>query len=208
MKIPLNIDCDECGHQRIVYINLDDTSFDSVCDCGSDLSGYFDSTVTTGVKLLWRCRFEIMDTKDYPLSIVFAATSVDCELSRLFFKWREIEQIDSELEITDEELEKQLRDFANIKSKINEVTKLMSPEGITSFVQKDNELKKTIETGFPSLDVNNLPKSFQEKLFWPRNRILHLGDSNYGSAEAIRCFNIATLGLKILGRLDEERRNC
>ncbi len=38
-----------------------------------------------------------------------------------------------------------------------------------------------------------------------RNRILHLGVSNYGEKEATICFNIAELGLRVLEYLDEKK---
>ena len=56
--------------------------------------------------------------------------------------------------------------------------------------EKYKLLKLDFWTTVSCLNVRNLPKGFQEKLFWPRNRILHLGDINYGSEEAIRCFII------------------
>ena len=209
MKIPLPIKCPSCGRQQNIFIKLDDTDIgDSVCACGEEIFGSLDGTVTIGDKLLWRSEYEFSNNKDYPLSIVFAAASVDCELSRLFFKWSLMEGLESEFDISDEELEKELRSLGNIKSKIDKVSQLLAPKGFTQFVLDSPELKEMIESCFPTLDVNNLSKSFQEKLFWPRNRILHLGASDYGEEEATSCFNIAKLGLEILENLDKKRNKC
>ena len=84
----------------------------------------------------------------------------------------------------------------------------MAPESFTQSVLDSPELKEMIESGFPTLDINNLSKSFQEKLFWSRNRILHLGASDYGEKEATICFNVAELGLRILSCLDEKKCKC
>ncbi|RZB34651.1 MAG: hypothetical protein SRB1_00419 [Desulfobacteraceae bacterium Eth-SRB1] len=209
MKIPLPIKCSSCGRQHNIFVKLDDTDIgDSVCACGEEIFGSLDGTVTIGDKLLWRSKYEFSNNKDYPLSIVFAAASLDCELSRLFFKWSLIEELESEFDISDEELEKKLRSFSNIKSKIEKVSQLMAPESFTQSVLDSTELKEMIERGFPTLDINNLSKSFQEKLFWPRNRILHLGASDYGEKEATICFNVAELGLRILSCLDEKKCKC
>ena len=78
----------------------------------------------------------------------------------------------------------------------------MDPRGFTQFANETDGLRRMIEQGFPSLKVNCLSKSFQEKLCWPRNRILHLGDSRYAQEDANRCFNIAALGLRILEIMD------
>lgn len=208
MKIPLHLPCNNCRESQTVFINLDDTSLECNCPCGADLSGVLASNVTTGVKLLWRSGYELKEKKDYSLSIVFSATAVECELSRLYFRWSDIAALEQNKEISDAELEKHLRDYRTINIKFEEVAKLMDPRGFTQFAKETDDLRCMIEQGFPSLKLNCLSKSFQEKLFWPRNRILHLGVSRYGQEDANRCFNIAALGLRILEIMDEKKRNA
>ena len=81
----------------------------------------------------------------------------------------------------------------------------MFPDGLGKFIQLETDLLNNIKNDFPSLDEKNLAESFQKKLFSPRNRILHLGDSTHTKDDAIRCFNIAELGLKILDRMHEHK---
>lgn len=208
MKIPLHIDCSECGLEHYVFVNLKDTSFEWNCTCGADLSGFLSANVTTGFKLLYRSRYELMGNHDFSLSIVFSATAVDCELSRLHFKWRSIGGLSEGRSPTDAELEEQLRSFRSIAVKMEQVCRLMHPGGVVDFVQSDHQLKETVECGFPSLELSDLSKSFQMRLFWPRNRVLHLADATFSLDDAKRCFNIATLGLRILEALDQKKRAC
>lgn len=204
MKIPFEIPCNSCKQLQYIFIDLADTSFQGNCSCGANLDVSFGNNVTTGYKLLWRSQYELKEKKDYNLSIVFSATAVECELSRLFFKW---DFIGRDEDISNAELEEQLRRYKTINIKIKEIAKLMDSRGFTRFVKETDDLRGMIVAGFPSLNIDSLPSSFQEKLFWPRNRILHLGDSRYDKEDAaIRCFNIATLGLKILEVMDRKKR--
>ena len=63
-----------------------------------------------------------------------------------------------------------------------------------------------INSGFPSLSVENLAKDIQKTLFWPRNRVLHLADATFTYDDAKRGFNIAVLGLRIFDQMDKNRR--
>jgi hypothetical protein len=203
MKIPFEIPCNNCKQLQHIFIDLADNSFQGNCSCGADLDVSFGNNATTGYKLLRRSQYELKDKKDYSLSIVLSAAAFECELSRLYFKWTYIGRDDY---ISDSDLEEQLRCYKAISTKIEEITKLMDSRGFTCFVKETDDLRKMIDEGFPSLNVDTLSKSFQEKLFWPRNRILHLGDSKYGEEDAIRSFNIATLGLRVLDVMDGNKR--
>ncbi len=185
-------------------MHLNELRFEATCGCGKDLSGVL-AGFTTGDKLIRRSLYEYHENADYALCVVFAATEMECELSRLFIKWSRIDSLASTWP-TDEELEASLRKFPNVATRIDQVSKLMYPAGFTSFVHTQTELKQMIIEGFKQLDVNDLPLSFQKQLFWPRNRILHLGDAQVKEDQARYCFNTATLGLRILDLLDQHRR--
>jgi hypothetical protein len=196
--------CGNCRQSDYVFINLNDSSFEGNCPCGEDLSGSLSNDITTGFQILYRSNYELLERKDWSLTIVFSATAMDSELSRLYFKWK---KIGAASEISDETLEKALRSFRTVDSKFEEVAKLMSPKGLTGFIKSNAALKEIIEKGFPSLSIDALSKSFQTNLFWPRNRILHLGKAKYTQEDARRCFNFASLGLRILESLDNEKRD-
>ncbi|MCZ6671579.1 MAG: hypothetical protein O7C75_01430, partial [Verrucomicrobia bacterium] len=106
----------------------------------------------------------------------------------------------------DATLDQLLRRHGNIKGKIEHVCKLLHPAGINDFVANDPQLNNAISKDYPSLRIGKLAEDFQINLFWPRNRILHLGYAKYGKDDANRCFNRAAIGLWILEKLDWEKR--
>ena len=207
MKIPLRVRCDQCGNEESIFLELNEISFETKCKkCGETVPHVFGSNVTVGYRILERSYYERAERTDYPLSIVFSATAFECELTRLHFKWSEIDAAIKGTEVSDEQLEELLRKHRTIDVKIEEVCKLMDPRGFRQFVIDSPELSDIVKNGFPSLRLDHLTKDFQKKLFWPRNRILHLADTSFSKDDAIRCYNIATLGLMILDEMDEHRR--
>ena len=194
MKIPLLIKCDGCGQEDYYSISLNDRLLNINCNCGYDLSGSFDNNFTTGIRLLLRSRYEILENKDYSTSIIFSAFALEGEISKLYFKWKNIENIKRQVKITNEELGKFLRKFNTIDKKIEMVASLLYPDGLTIFVNKNMIIKDIIVNGFQSLDIQNLSVSFKKELFWLRNQILHLADVKYVLADAKKCYNIAEIG--------------
>ena len=91
MKIPLKLKCTKCDTQARVRIHLNATSFDWKCpNCGLDHPSFFATNVTMGYLILERSRDEYFE-RDYSMSIVMAAMAFECELSRLFGKWRKFD---------------------------------------------------------------------------------------------------------------------
>ena len=193
---------------ELIFINLYDTSFERECNCGDIYSGFFGSDVTVGYKILFRSRYELIEREDYSLSIVFSAAAFECELSHLHFKWNNIAALETGIQVSDNQLEELLRRYGSIDVRIEEVSKLIYPLGFKEFVKSSIELSQTVINGFPSLRLDELTTDFQQKLFWPRNRVLHLADTSFKKDDATRCFNIATLGLKILEELDRKKRGA
>ena len=142
----------------------------------------------------------------FPLCSQRLLSSANCP--RLHFKWSDIAASQSRKQVSDPELEELLRRYRSIDVKILEVCKLIDPLGFEGFVKSSTELCQTITEGLPSLNLESLALDFQQKLFWPRNRVLHLADTSFNKADGQRCFNIATLGLRILEKLDKKRTNA
>ncbi|UCD49389.1 MAG: hypothetical protein JSW27_17885 [Phycisphaerales bacterium] len=207
MKVPLHFRCDRCGCENYIFVNLDQSSFETKCRCGDVIPSFFGSNVTLGYKVLWRSNYELLERQDYPLSIVLSAMAFDCELTRLHSKWNQIGALGLGIHVSDEELEALLRKYRTIDRKIEEAAKLMDPRGFAGFADGSPEFRAIVSEGFPSLSLESLSKDFQAALFWPRNRVLHLGDASFSLDDAKRCFNIATLGLRILEAMDERRRS-
>lgn len=207
MKIPLELpNCNNCQNKNTVWIRLHDTSFQHKCSCGKDLSGSLSTDITIGFKGLYKSRYELIENDDHLLSMVLSATALEWEIMRLHNKWMEINVLEREQDISPNKLEELLRKHRNIYDKIKKTGKLLYPQGFESFVSETDELKMTIQQGFPSLSLNSLIKDFEENLFWPRNRILHFAYDSYSRNDAIKSYNIARLGLIILNSMDKYKR--
>ena len=206
MKIPLNLPpCDNCHSKNRVWIQLHDSSIKHTCSCGEDASGYL-GDINVGDKGLCRSYYELMENNDHILSMVFSATALEWDIARLHNKWTEINALDAGKEMSTEELENILRSHRTIYDKLEKTGKLLYSQGFEKYVEKTEEFKDTIGKGFPSLSLDNLIKDFQKKLFWPRNRILHLANTDYERQDAEKSYNIASLGITILNSMDEHRR--
>jgi hypothetical protein len=156
--------------------------------------------------LLVRGEYELNEENDYSMAIVLSATALECELSFLFRKWNWIERFARGEQLRDEQIEKMLQLHRTIKEKIKQVCLLLDPWGVDKFVASDDELRDAVENRFPSLHIGTLAQDIQKTVFWPRNRILHGGFSAFGRDDAAKCYSIADLGLRILRKMDESRR--
>ena len=117
-KVSLYLKCSRCGKPNWPRIRLDETSFDWTCAaCGFTHPSLFGLDVTIGVLLLERSRYELLQEKDYPMAVVFAAMAFESQLSWLFGKWKQIECIMPGTPFDREECEAELRRFASIDRK-------------------------------------------------------------------------------------------
>ncbi len=162
---------------------------------------------TIGDRILEKSRWEYLTNADYSMGIVLAAMAVECELARLFFKWRGIELLAERGHRTStEDLEPQYRKLGtNVAKRIDRVAAMLDPRGLDVFARW-SPLAGTIERDHPSLHLGSLAKDIQQALFWPRNRILHDGFTEHAKNDAERCHRIAALVLELLKRLDVARR--
>ena len=207
MNIPLQFNCVECGELNTPRIHLDQTSFDWTCKkCGHLHPSFLSLDFTIGPKLLYRSQYELQIEKDYSMSIVFAATALDSELSRLFFKWKSIADGLAGLVFDEEACEKELLKFHNFINKVTGVTEFLHPGGgIEAFVSSSVEFTDALKR-FPSLHQGSLAVDFHKTVFKPRNKILHQGIAAFVEEDANRVWSIADLGLRILLAMDIEKR--
>ena len=206
MKIPMEMDCENCGKRMQVFMDLNADRVDYACSCGHELPGVLTFNLNTGLLVLRRARYEFKQQHDIPLSMVFAAMAVDCELSRLYLKWGHIAAFRDRRRIGDAELEEQLRRLGSATQRLEGVARVMHASGLSDFVLNRPEIRDWIASGFPSLNAATLAETVTEALFWPRNRILHVGDTNYDEAAGRKSFNVAQLVLHIYQAMDAEKR--
>jgi hypothetical protein len=211
LKVPLSLQCSQCAAPETIRIHLDKYSFEWTCPkCGLEHPSFLAYELTIGWRLLLRSGYEISPEKDFAMGIVMAAMAFETELSRLFGKWKMIDQEKHggkfDLDACEEELRNKYR---TIVEKIKGVSRLLVGKGIDEFVSTHSELTGQIRDGFPNLlRIGFLVEGFKKNLFEKRNKILHWGDVKHSNEEALQCYNLAQMGLLILRAMDLERREA
>jgi hypothetical protein len=212
MRVRLELPCQWCKTRREVDVELSATWWEWTCpECQAPNSLLTSTEFTIGRRVLARATEEYLSRADYTMTIILSAMAFEAEMARLFVKWTYIDALkDALVTMTvpdDEAIEEGYRRLGRtVADKIEAVAKLMNPNGIDAFVA-GHELGQRIGTEFPSLNVGSLAADLQRGLFWPRNRILHAGFTGYTKEDAIRCYNIALMGISILLALDQDRRS-
>jgi len=202
VRIPYRLKCIDCKKEHLVFADLNAESIEfRCCERSQTIPPY----PIKGIKILERAVFEYNETKDYPLSIVFSAAAFECELADLHHRWLWIKGLWTKQIPTDEELDKKLRKHSDIKSRIEAVARLMGHTGIDEFVKSDSKLTEIVKNGFPSIKIGTVARDFQTNLFWPRNRILHVGYTGYTSDDAKKCINIAQLGIGFVQAMNDAK---
>ena len=204
MRIPVKAPCYACGERVTVHLTLPDRTISFKCSANHDNAGPVDSPV--GSLVLGRAVHEFNANSDFTLAVILAAMAFETELSRFHHKWRRLGAWDQAHDITNEELDDLLRKHVNIKGRIEHIADLLNTKGLEGFVQGEKELRDIINQGYPSLHNVSLAEGFQRFLFWPRNRVLHLGQVIQKKQEAVRALNLARLGIYIFDRMDEAKR--
>ncbi len=206
MKIPFPVTCINCGKKTNYFVHSLDFSFDFNCECGEQRNFDIQSNITLSKKMLLRSLYEMETNDDFSLSIIFSAMAFEYEIARKYRKWRRIEELNKRNLISHEELEEELRKLFNLKNKIRKISLLMDQKGIDNFVTSSKDIVKTIKKDYPFLDYKKLSKSIEQHLFWPRNRLVHFGTTKYLKNDALQCFRVSNLGIRILYLMDKAKK--
>jgi hypothetical protein len=216
VKIPLSTACPNCRNSIVAWTDLNASESDFRCDCGYEIPRVLASELNVGFRILQRSRHEITMAGDYSMGVVFAAMAVDCYVSRLHHKWKEVKHIRKNRDEaakggpitprpTDLELDEMLRRLSPISAKLESVALMMSPEGLDQFVATTPDVKTRADQ-FPALQGIQFARGVQSSLFWPRNRIMHFGYTGYDYAAAAECHNLAALGVYVFQDLNKHAK--
>lgn len=204
MRLTLSLHCPKCGKLNPVPAIVGKPVPDVTCaDCQSRYIGTGEVDVTDGV---FSRSEEELDKGDFTLSVIFAAMAVECEIARLYFKWRMIDYC-----LALDNLEEEFRKLTAIVDRLDATARLLTSLSFNEFVQRSSTNKEMTDwlnrIGASEILNGLATKTIQEKLFWPRNRILHFGETNFDFKKAISCLIISRATLAILGSMDELRRS-
>jgi len=187
MKIPYDFEYVNCHKRHRIYADLNADKMSLDCECGQQ-HPHLPTDYIVGRKILRRAKFEYDEAKDFPMSIVFSATAFECELADLHHRKHTVDALNSTRSYpSNEELEQKLRKYPAIDKRVNHVAQLFGYRDIDEFVQKSSDLTKVVQNGFPSIRLGHVAEDFQKNLFWLRNRVLHIGFTNYSEQDALKC---------------------
>lgn len=203
MKVPVSVCCEVCGQVNTFMSTATFDLPDVSCPCGAKIFGVGD--VPIGPGLLARAQYERTNAQDFSLAIVIAAMALDCEMSRLYVKWRRIDGLQDPTGVPDDEtLEKEIRDMrGGAVGKLDRVAELLVDSETGQFVSEATTLSTWRPAG---LTKKTYVQDLQEKLFRPRNRILHFGFLAFDDAAAKCAISAAVDGIYVCSAMDHVRR--
>lgn len=160
-------------------------------------------TVSVGSRLIDASVFEYL-REDYSRPIVLAAMAFECQLADVVKSYERERRADRGTEFDESAVEDQLRQWGTIRRRIEGAGLKLTRSGFEAFVKSHRELSTVVESGFPSLTVGDVTSGLERHVFWPRNRILHFGVTDYPQSDAVRAINISRWALYAI---EEMRRH-
>lgn len=210
MKIPIRLKICPCGGESLVWFQLEERDIQYKCQkCGEEQSLAIHN-LSKPIRIVLRAQHELFENNDYSLSIVLSAMAFECEMNRLFKKWKMIGAIrEKQLFLQQAELDEALREMRTVFKKLTSTASLMSAHGISGFISNSPDLQRLISEKYAAVSIENLKKDlkkeFERNLFFPRNNVVHIG-KQYDERAAKSAREFALLGMTILEKMDEEKR--
>ena len=202
MKSSFPIRC-QCGHEMVLETVGTDSFRDTSCPkCHSAIWIADNGFVSTRV---FNKSLEELNSGDFTLSIILSAMAVECELARVFVKWKEIDLgLPSEVRQADKTAwDVQLRTWTKIALRFDKVCEFLTNQDFDGFVSNHINLHKSVQQRHPeSAKHGSLKKFFEEHLFWKRNAIVHLGKIDYTRPDAELCRRTAETLFHIVSEMD------
>lgn len=163
------------------------------------------SVSVTAERLIHRSKQEL-EGGDYTLSIVMAVMAVESYLTRLFLKLKGMANYAITFELPTEsqemEWEKEYPRNGGFQVPADFVSQKLAGTTFNKFVEGNTDTD-TIFSALPSSPRIGPAQYVQDKLFKPRNRIVHWGYVNSGKADAEHCLEIAVVVVRLLERMDK-----
>lgn len=205
MKFPIPIRC-QCGNEWTIFAVGNETPESTHCDkCG--LTVHLINSAFVSTKVFVKAQRETQDG-DFSLGIILSAMSVECELARLFFKWKEIDGGYVPADVTPaiiNRFEAEFRKLLRIEDKLDAVSKLLTYKTLAQFFKANDAMQNWIKTEQPVLVKQSLKTYMQENLFWKRNRVIHSGKVDFKKEDSTKALAVATVLLRLLQAMDVER---
>jgi hypothetical protein len=197
----------QCGSE-IIFLATGEAEFEPVnCASCNRAAVLFDplSVSVTAERLLYRSKAEL-ELGDFSLSVVIATMAVESYLTRLFLKFKDMENYAATFQVPDKNLEDEWESeyprSGGFLKPSDFVSKKLTDKTFDQFIMSNNIVAAQAFLGLPN--PNGAPPSryFQDELFKRRNRIAHWGDVNTSKEVAENCYQIAVAIVTILREMD------
>jgi len=148
-----------------------------------------------------------LQSEDFILGIVFSAVAVECELGRVFTKWK---NIDSGLTTKCPGVSNRNEwigalSTCGILQRLDRVSDFLTGQSFDAFL--GSGLAQSIRERHPkSVALKSLRGFFNQELFWKRDQIVHRGRIDFGSGAAEDAFESALTLFQIISEMDFSRR--
>ena len=150
-----------------------------------------------------------LQSQDFILGIVFSAVSVECELGRVFTKWK---NIDSGLTMKHASVSNQNQwigalSTCGILQRLDRVSDFLTGQSFDAFLGSRSGLAQSIRERHPkSVALRSLRAFFNQELFWKRDQIVHRGRIDFESGAAEEAFESALTLFQIISEMDFSRQ--
>lgn len=155
---------------------------------------------------------------NFTLAIILSATGVECELGRVFMKWKNIDEMlmrPKPLRRDQDSWTRAIRSCATMR-KLDRVCHFLTRENFDSLIAHNGDLAQAVTERHPeSIAFGSRKAFFDQHLFWNADRIVNSGKTDFGSAETEECFKsdltlfqiISEMGLNKRTRMQENLKN-
>jgi hypothetical protein len=148
-------------------------------------------------------------SQDFILAVIFSALAVECELARVFMKWK---YIDMSLTGTRPSTAQEdqwlgcLRTCGTLQ-RLDRVCRFLTGESFDAFLGKQTALIQSLHERHPeSVSASSLRAFFCQNLFSKRDQIVHRGKTDFENAEAEGSLKSALTFFQIISEMEFNRR--
>jgi hypothetical protein len=206
MKFSYTSTC-ECGGE-FVFKAIGQYEFEATACTQCGKYGFVTDPLSVSItaeRLLYRSKEEL-EAGDYSLAILLAAIAVESFLTRLFLKFKGMENYmttsEAPNQIQEDGWELEYPRSGGFEGPANFVSKRICGKTFDEFVTSNNVVAAQAFLGLPNPNRKFPSRYFQDELFKRRNRIAHWGFVNSTRSTAEECHRIGVAIVTILREMD------
>lgn len=197
----------QCGKALVLETNSITLFPDTYCPgCNASIWRVDDGLVRTRIL---NTGWTELKSGNFTLAIILSATAVECELGRVFIKWRNIEEMllsPNPRRRDQDSWTRAIRSCAIVR-RLDRVCHFLTGEKFDPFIAHQSELAQSVRERHPeSIGFSSNKAFFDKHLFWNADRIITMGKADFESTETEECFKSALTLFQIISEMDFNRQ--